>query len=66
MVAYGYTIQEIQGYVHAMHMLEGYRGFVCNEPNPYDEESQPQPHSSWVDGWDQAKNDLEYYHPGKI
>lgn len=71
MVAYGFTQSQANGLVvqlantdsqlqHMTHMLDGYRGFVTGECNPFSSNSASG--NSWQDGWDQAKNDFETYH----
>ena len=52
------TDSELQ---HMKHMYEGYRGFVCGEPNPLDEGSARS--MSWWEGWQDAQQDFDQWHP---
>ena len=46
---------------HLTHKLEGYRGFVIGEPNPFSPGSARA--KSWDEGWFDAKQDFDTWHP---
>lgn len=46
---------------HLKHKLAGYRGFVIGEPNPFSPGDAKA--ISWDEGWFEAQQDFETWHP---
>jgi hypothetical protein len=46
---------------HSKHKYAGYQGFVKGECNPFSLDSARA--KSWEEGWYEAQQDFEYYHP---